>query len=104
MSKRTLSDGFNQLQMGFGTHPGFHLQLACAISTYLIAIFACCRLTSTRIADPVGVAIALLAVQAALIPLPIYWHEKRRPALRDAALTIPWAVLLTVTIPVSVDA
>lgn len=38
--------------------------------------------------------IAVIVVFAAMSPIPVYWHQKRRYERRDAALVIYWAVLL----------
>jgi hypothetical protein len=38
----------------------------------------------------------------AVLPLPAYWHEKGKTELRDAALAIPWGLLLMVALPCTV--
>jgi hypothetical protein len=58
-----------------------------------------CRLTLIQVPNVTGIAIAILLAVAAVGPLPLYWHEKGKIALRDAALTIPWALLLAAIIP-----
>jgi membrane-associated phospholipid phosphatase len=82
---------------------GFHLQMACASAILLIGFFAGCKLTSVQIRDLGGISIALLAALAVVLPLPLYWQEKQRTALRDASLTIPWALFLAVVLPYFVD-
>jgi membrane-associated phospholipid phosphatase len=38
-----------------------------------------------------------------ICPLPIYWHGKGRKDMRDAAMTIPWLLLLLVILPIPVE-
>jgi len=47
--------------------------------------------------------VALLVTLAGVLPLPLYWHEKQRRDMREAAMTIPWVLILAVILPASVD-
>lgn len=76
----------------------FHLRIACASLVMLIVAFAGSRLTSIHI-DPSGQTIALFTVFAMFAPLPIYWHQKGRVALRESVLVIAWELLAGMTVP-----
>ena len=76
---------------------GFHLRMACGTLTVLIISFIGCKLTSIH-TDIGGRVIAIVMTLAMVAPLPIYWHEKGRTALREAALVIPWELLLAATL------
>jgi membrane-associated phospholipid phosphatase len=67
----------------------------------LTVSFAGCRLTSIH-AEIGGSVIALLTLFAMISPLPIYWHENGRTALRESVLVIPWEMLVAVTLPFAV--
>lgn len=71
----------------------FHLRMACGSLIVLIISFVGCRLTSIR-TDIGGRAIAIVVMLAMVAPLPLYWHEKGRTGWREAALVIPWELLL----------
>ena len=75
----------------------FHLRMACGALAVLIVSFVGCRLTSIH-TDVSGRMIAIVAMLAMVAPLPLYWHEKGRTALREAALVIPWELLLAATL------
>ena len=77
----------------------FHLRMAYASAILLIGSFAGCELTSIRVTGMGGRAVALLLMWAMCLPLPGYWNERGRIALRDSALTIPWALLFAVILP-----
>jgi hypothetical protein len=76
----------------------FHIRIAYGSFAVLIISFVGCMLTSIHIAIG-GRVIAIVVMFAMVAPLPIYWHEKGRTALREAALVIPWELLLAVTLP-----
>src|SRR6185437_8282034 len=78
--------------------PRFHVQMARASVVLLIISVAGCRLTETH-TDLMDRAIGVVAVLAALMALPIYWHDKKRFDLRDATLTLPWAALIAALLP-----
>ncbi len=99
----TIAKKSPQSQIQFGDKSGFHLQMAEASALLLIVTFVGCKLKSVQISNPSELAIALLVALAAVVPLPLYWQEKGRTDLRDAAMTIPWALLLAVVLPFSVD-
>jgi membrane-associated phospholipid phosphatase len=72
---------------------GFHLRMAYAVATLVIISYVGCRLTSIH-TDISGRVIAIVAMFAMVSPLPIYWHEKGRIALRESSLVVPWELLL----------
>jgi membrane-associated phospholipid phosphatase len=76
---------------------GFHLRMACGTLTVLIISVIGCKLTSIH-TDIGGRVIAIVMTLAMVAPLPIYWHEKGRHVLREAALVIPWELLLAATL------
>jgi membrane-associated phospholipid phosphatase len=92
--------------VAFSIKPGFHRQMAFACLALLIVSFAGCSLTSIRPLNPLGLAIGIAVVLGAWLPVPLYWNEKGKMNLRDAALTIPWALLITAFIrfPVAIAA
>ena len=79
----------------------FHLRIAFAYFLLLAGSFVGCKLTSIH-AEISGRVIALLTLFAMISPLPIYWHEKGRTALRESVLVIPWEMLVAVTLPFAV--
>jgi membrane-associated phospholipid phosphatase len=82
----------------------FDLWMANVSGLFLAVSAAVCIFTSARV-DHVGSTLVGLGVTLAMVAaLPLYWHEKRRPEMRDAALTIPWILLLAVILPIPVDA
>jgi membrane-associated phospholipid phosphatase len=75
----------------------FHLRMARgSLAVLLVSIFGC-KLTSIH-TDISGRVIAILVAFAMIAPLPIYWHEKGRTALRESVLVIPWELLLAATL------
>jgi hypothetical protein len=82
--------------------PGFHLLMTYACSVVLLATLLACQLASLRPPDPVGLTLGLAFASAILFTVTIYWHEKGKMDLRDAALTIPWVFFLAVTLPLLV--
>lgn len=98
----TLLERVDAPQIQYRIDPGFHLRLACASFILLLISVVGCKLTSIHV-DIDARVIAILAMFAIVAPLPMYWHEKQRPALRDAALTIPWVLLLAVILPFPVE-
>ena len=81
---------------------GFHLRMAFAISTLLIISLAGCALTGIKLPGLGAWTIYFLVISAMLLPLPAYWYEKGRADLLDSALTLLWAVLLRMIIPLLV--
>lgn len=79
--------------------PAFHLQMAVASLIVVTFSFVGGSLTLVKVPNISGVATAIIVAIAAVLPLPLYWHEKEKIALRDAAATIPWAFLLAAVIP-----
>src|ERR1019366_9069123 len=82
---------------------GFHLRMAFAISILLILALAGCALTGIELPDLGGWAIVFLVLSAMVLPLPAYWYEKGRADLLDSALTVLWAFLLRLIIPILVQ-
>jgi hypothetical protein len=82
---------------------GFHLRMALAISTLLIISLAGCTLTGIELPDLGVWAIIFLVLSAMLLPLPAYWYEKGRADLLDASLTLLWALLIRMIIPILVQ-
>ena len=78
---------------------GFNLLMASACSGVLVITVVACKLTSLRLPNPLGIAIALAFAAAVVFTLAIFWHEKGKMDLRDAALTIPWVLLLSAILP-----
>jgi len=82
---------------------GFHLWMALAISTLLTISLAGCALTGIKLPDLSAWAIVFLVLSAMLLPLPAYWYEKGRADLLDSALTLLWALLIRMIIPIPVQ-
>jgi membrane-associated phospholipid phosphatase len=82
---------------------GFHLRMAFAISTLLILSLAGCALTGIELPELGAWAIVFLVLSAMVLPLPAYWYEKGRADLLDSALTVLWALLLRLIIPILVQ-
>jgi hypothetical protein len=75
----------------------FHIRMAYGSIAVLVISFFGCKLTSIH--TGVGArAIAVVAMFAMVAPLPLYWHEKGRAALRESALVLPWEILLAATL------
>jgi len=71
----------------------FHIRMAYGSVAVLIISFFGCKLTSIH--TEIGGRVIAIAVMFAMVsPLPIYWQEKGRAALRESALVIPWEILL----------
>ncbi len=77
----------------------FQIEMACAGLVLIALATAGSYLASIRIEGAGTQVIAVLAVLAMMSPIPAYWHEKGRWALRDSALTIPWMLLFAVLLP-----
>jgi hypothetical protein len=61
-----------------------------------------CALTGIELPELGAWAIVFLVLTAMVLPLPAYWYEKGRADLLDSALTLLWAVLLRLIIPLLV--
>jgi membrane-associated phospholipid phosphatase len=81
---------------------GFHLWMAAAATTLLAVTLAGRYATSATDAPTPGVFLAPVLGFIGFAWLPLYWNEKAKPHLRDAAATIPWAIVLTVLLPMPV--
>jgi membrane-associated phospholipid phosphatase len=74
--------------------------MACgALFTVAVSLYPCWT-GSIRIEGLSAEAIGVVMATAMLVPLPAYWHQKGQLDKRDAALTIPWALLMTLLLPV----
>ena len=93
---------WTQVRSRLTSRPGFHLQMAYASVFLLTLVFTGCRLMSIRLNEPTDALIAVAIVIVATMPLPLYWHEKGKLHLRDAAFAISWAFLFTACIPFTV--
>jgi hypothetical protein len=83
--------------------PKFHVFMAGATALILALSVICCTITSVKV-DWAGLAIAIVFVMAGFMPIPVYWHDKQRHDMREAAVAVLWALLLAVILPTSVDA
>jgi len=81
----------------------FHLQMGFAFALVFLVTAVGCRVKGVRVVDLSEIGVALFVALAAVAPLPLYWQEKGRTDFRDAALTIPWAMLFAVLLPFTVD-
>lgn len=81
----------------------YHVWMAGACTIILSISAAACIEMSVHTEWSV-LTIGLFLALAAALPLPIYWHERQRIDMRDAAATIPWALILAIILPLSVDA
>jgi hypothetical protein len=72
--------------------------MAYAYSTLLLITVLACRLASIDVPNLSDLAIGFAFLSAIVLTLAVYWHERGKTDLRDAALTIPWAFLLAVTL------
>ena len=80
----------------------FHLRTGLACAILLVFSVVGSRLTAVRTPQTWNLLLAFCLCMAALMPIPIYWHDKRRPEMREAALTILWAVAVIFTLPPAV--
>jgi membrane-associated phospholipid phosphatase len=80
----------------------FHLRMAFAISTLLIISLLGCALTGIQLPGLGAWTIYSLVLLAMVLPLPAYWYEKGRADLLDSALTLLWALMQTLIVPLLV--
>jgi membrane-associated phospholipid phosphatase len=73
--------------------------MAFACASILAFSIAGCWLTSVQIPSLASILLVPIVMIAGVLPLPAHWHEKGEKNLRDAALTIPWGLLLMVALP-----
>jgi hypothetical protein len=73
--------------------------MAYAYSVLLLVTVLACRLAAIDVAHLANLAIGLFFIFAVVFTLAVYWHEKGAINLRDATLTLPWAILLAATLP-----
>jgi membrane-associated phospholipid phosphatase len=80
----------------------FHLGMALAIAALLVISLAGCALTDIELPGLGASAMVYLVLSAMLLPLPAYWYERGRADLLDSALTLLWALLQTLIVPILV--
>ena len=85
------------------SRPGFHVQMAYAAVALLIVSLVGCRFTAIEVPYAAPIALAVLVTMAAVQVLPTYWHSKGKTNLRDASLTIPWALFFWAILPFPTD-
>ena len=72
----------------------FHLFMAVTCSAILAVSVLGCRLTSITAIGTAGILIAVMAILAVMLPVPVYWHEKGHEDRREASLVIFWTAVL----------
>jgi hypothetical protein len=75
----------------------FHRRIAYILLIVLAVSIVGCKLTQIH-TDVSGRATAIAAMFAMVSPLPLYWNEKGRTKLREAALVLPWEMLFAATL------
>ncbi len=68
--------------------------MAFACATVLCVSVPGCILTHITASGVGSVLVAIVAILAVLVPLPVYWHEKGNEGRREAALVLLWSVVL----------
>jgi PAP2 superfamily len=68
--------------------------MAVTCATILAVSVLGCRLTSITAVGIGGILIAVVVVVAAMLPIPLYWHERGHADRRESTLVILWAVVL----------
>jgi PAP2 superfamily len=81
-----------------GPDARFHLRMALLVGLLLFCSVIGCKLASIHV-EVSGRIIAVLTLCAMVAPLPLYWHEKGRAALRESTLVIPWELIVVVALP-----
>jgi membrane-associated phospholipid phosphatase len=81
---------------------GFHLWMMAASVALLTVSLAGRFITSATSTLTSAIFVLPLLGFAAFGWLPVYWNDKKRPNLRDAAATVPWAIVLTTLLPMPV--
>lgn len=89
----------DSLRKGLGSLPRFDRFMAGTGAALVAVAVAGCELGQIRIPNAELLGPAALVLAAVTLPLPAYWHEKGKIALRDAALTLPWGLFLMVALP-----
>ena len=82
--------------------PRFQLLMLICSAVILVISFTGCWLTSTTIPDCASIAIGGLLLIPLILLVPLFWHEKGKMNLRDAALTIPWGLFFRFVLPCTV--
>ena len=82
---------------------GFHLQMASATLAILVLDIVGCLATRVQVPDLGAKLVALILTMAALLPLSLYWNEKKNVKMREACLTIVWGLLLWALLPFPQD-
>ena len=81
-----------------GAVPMFDRLMAFASAAVLAISFAGCKLTLIQIPDLAVAVLGTVLLIPIILLIPIYWHEKGKIELRDAALTIPWCLIFRFTL------
>jgi PAP2 superfamily len=68
--------------------------MAAACVTVLCLSVPGCICTATTVVGIGSILIAIMAILAVLLPLPVYWHEKGNEDRREAVLVLLWTVVL----------
>jgi len=85
--------------VALGSLPRFDRFMALSGAALVAIAVIGCRMATISIPNAALLGPAVLARVAITLPLPAYWHEKGKTALRDAALTLPWGLFLMVALP-----
>jgi len=88
-----------RFRVDFAKIPAFHWQMAFSTAVILGVLFIGNALTSVHVQSLGGTSIAVTLLTAGILPLPLYWHEKGKNKLRDAALAVPWAMVFATILP-----
>lgn len=77
--------------------------MVCAVLVISTVSIVGCRLTFVRIPNALEILISVVTALAGIQILPIIYQTMRKYDLRDAALTIPWALVLWASLPFPID-
>ncbi|HEX5283512.1 MAG TPA: phosphatase PAP2 family protein [Bryocella sp.] len=82
----------------------FHVVTACALLALVLGTVVVSKVAGVQVQHPASLVVAIVVVMLIALPLPVYWHENRRPEKREAALMILWAAAFAVVLPLAVTA
>jgi hypothetical protein len=80
----------------------FHLGAGCVCAATFIFSLIGSHISAIETSSPVSLVFALLLCVGAVLPVAVYWHDKCRPEMREAILTIAWAMIVIFTLPPAV--
>jgi hypothetical protein len=69
------------------------------MATLLSVAFIGSRLTSLEVRDRSTLLLLLGLLAAMFAPLPVWFHQQGKTALRDASLMVPWCIVLAFILP-----